>query len=1032
MGRVEEQGASQAADALGLVQMIGEAMVDAASVTEALHAVAGVLTDHAGFTAIGAILADHAAGEQVTIAAHTVGSPPEIGFRRPIGEGLIGATIAERRQYLGGHADTDPRYSWEGEVFPSLLLTPVVVDGRSEAVLELCDRQPDQFTVEDAALMQIVADQVTTHLRGLRMREETERRADRLALAGEVAKLLSRVASAEEVLDEVAGLVHHHLQCGRVTAGLVDRERGEFVLVADELVDDFERFMGARRPLTEGITGRVIRTGVQFVSSSACLDPDYAFPPPAAYRGVIVTPVVNDGRCVATLAVWDDRSDAFDTWDAVMLEAVAEQLAVTMQAIELRGLAEARAGRLGLTLSVARSVADSTTIDQALAAAAERVAQETGVDSVLAVSVTSGEQELIASVGALRGAPAGQRRPADAGVTGVVLRSGRPLQVNTEPPPPETDYWEGESRDAVSALVTPVILDGRPVATLELYDHQPGRLGPQDAVLMLTVAEQLAAELRAISLRGESERRAERLSLALGVATVVADAATVEEALRACVRTIADTIDCGSVGAFLVLPETDEQLCVIDIDRYGSSVEGLRRPLGMGAIGQAIERRAPLFARRTTDIPEAVPAGEDWQHESAIIMPVLVDGAPIAVLALLDSRVGRFDDEDLVLMQTVAEQLASALRGTALRAESEARAAWLALTLDVAKAVAGADSVNDALIAAADTIFEKTGHAAVTAIRIQHETGEEVAIADRIRAGSSIEGRTRPLEPRGTGLAATTGRQVRLDVGESDIWDPEAEYAAALATPVMVEGRCEATLVLYAHAAHDLGEADGVVMQTIAEQLASALRGIALRDQSEARAIAWSGSRDVTARCWSGWCGRRNRSAPGWPADLHDDTVQVLSACVIALDRVRRAIEDGAGAQAAETLEEVRRLLAGAVDRTRRMTFELRPALLWHNGLEAAVRHLLDGLSEESGFTSSLRRRGARSPPRPDARDDRLPLHLRADRQRPHPRRAGSAGRGPAVADDAFTAEVATTGTGSISTRPWRVRERPTTWAWSR
>ena len=28
-------------------------------------------------------------------------------------------------------------------------------------------------------------------------------------------------------------------------------------------------------------------------------------------------------------------------------------------------------------------------------------------------------------------------------------------------------------------------------------------------------------------------------------------------------------------------------------------------------------------------------------------------------------------------------------------------------------------------------------------------------------------------------------------------------------------------------------------------------------------------------------------------ADLHDDTVQVLSACVIALDRVRRAIEEG-------------------------------------------------------------------------------------------------------------------------------------------
>jgi two-component system sensor histidine kinase UhpB len=85
-------------------------------------------------------------------------------------------------------------------------------------------------------------------------------------------------------------------------------------------------------------------------------------------------------------------------------------------------------------------------------------------------------------------------------------------------------------------------------------------------------------------------------------------------------------------------------------------------------------------------------------------------------------------------------------------------------------------------------------------------------------------------------------------------------------------------------------------------------------------------------------------------ADLHDDTVQVLSACVIALDRVRRSIEEGHVERAAATLDEVSALISGAVDRTRRMTFELRPAVLWHNGLEPALRQLISTVEAEWGM----------------------------------------------------------------------------------
>jgi PAS domain S-box-containing protein len=84
--------------------------------------------------------------------------------------------------------------------------------------------------------------------------------------------------------------------------------------------------------------------------------------------------------------------------------------------------------------------------------------------------------------------------------------------------------------------------------------------------------------------------------------------------------------------------------------------------------------------------------------------------------------------------------------------------------------------------------------------------------------------------------------------------------------------------------------------------------------------------------------------------ELHDDTIQVMTAALITLDRVPPAIAAADLDRAVETLQIVRRTLVTAVERTRRMTFELRPPLLEAHGLQAAVRDLADEAAREGGF----------------------------------------------------------------------------------
>ena len=97
-------------------------------------------------------------------------------------------------------------------------------------------------------------------------------------------------------------------------------------------------------------------------------------------------------------------------------------------------------------------------------------------------------------------------------------------------------------------------------------------------------------------------------------------------------------------------------------------------------------------------------------------------------------------------------------------------------------------------------------------------------------------------------------------------------------------------------------------------------------------------------------------------AELHDDTVQVLTACLVALDRLGQTVETGERERIATVVGATRRTLAAATDRTRRLMFELRPTSLQQEGLSGALRDLTEQAGEEAGLRTSVSVPDARYP----------------------------------------------------------------------
>ncbi len=82
--------------------------------------------------------------------------------------------------------------------------------------------------------------------------------------------------------------------------------------------------------------------------------------------------------------------------------------------------------------------------------------------------------------------------------------------------------------------------------------------------------------------------------------------------------------------------------------------------------------------------------------------------------------------------------------------------------------------------------------------------------------------------------------------------------------------------------------------------------------------------------------------------ELHDDTVQVMTAALLAMDRVAMVARKTENPRLADAIGTARATLEEATDRTRRLMFELRPAILHERGLRPALELLADQTAREA------------------------------------------------------------------------------------
>lgn len=359
-------------------------------------------------------------------------------------------------------------------------------------------------------------------------------------------------------------------------------------------------------------------------------------------------------------------------------------------------------------------------------------------------------------------------------------------------------------------------------------------------------------------------------------------------------------------------------------------------PRGRGVLGVLISDPRPL---RLSDVGEhARSYGFPHAHPpmtSFLGVPILIDGEPYGNLYLTEKAGGDFtqDDEDAVcvLADFAGVAIDHARRYTGARRQHEELSqtvAALEATIQIARAVGGETDPDVVL-----QLVAKRGRALVSArtLLIELVRGDQLEVA----AGAGelpkdIIGKRVPLADTVAAQASRTQRVQRLTdqlnrarFNEHGLGQLGVQAADGLVVPLIFRGQTHGVLL-----AIDRLEG-GPAFSEEDEEL---LRSFAV---SAATAVATAQS--VTAERHRQRLAAAEGERQRWARELHDDTLQGLSALRIGLSAARRspeALVDAVG-DAVEQLEE-------AIHNLRALITDLRPAALDELGVKAAVESLAE------------------------------------------------------------------------------------------
>ncbi len=286
--------------------------------------------------------------------AYSIGYPPETArtLRRTVGQGLVGAAVAEGRALLVNDAPSDPRYVEAVPGSKNVLVVPLRRKGRVIGALNLLS-DSGAFTPADEAILTPFAAHVAVALENARLFEQLQEHTATLETLTEIAREVASILNLEKLLNRIAVLTRRVIDYRTFGILLVNDDTGELEPKVELMYG--ERTGCPNLKIGEGLVGYAAQHKETVLVGDVTKDPRY-IKVIDDVRSELVIPLLLKDRCLGVFDLESPEPNAFNMRHAEILNVLASQAAVAIENARLYEAIRANEIRLERDIELAQRV----------------------------------------------------------------------------------------------------------------------------------------------------------------------------------------------------------------------------------------------------------------------------------------------------------------------------------------------------------------------------------------------------------------------------------------------------------------------------------------------------------------------------------------------------------------------------------------------------------------------------------------------------------------------------------------------------
>ncbi len=598
-------------------------------------------------------------------------------FRRIAAKGIISVKAAKSCKSiiiddLPQEPDAPKEVLEEG--YRSVASIPLLCKGQVQGVLTTSSRKLRCLSQPDVDLLLSIGQQIGVAIENARLFEIEQRRADQFRAISEVGRHITSILDVDELMEEIVCLVGKTFGYYLVGIGLVE---GDEVLVKTGAGP----YWGERRrePLRlkvgkEGIVGWVASTGEPLLVPDVSQEPRYyQVSDIIETRSELAVPLRTKNEIIGVLDVQSKHLDAFDESDVVVLQSLANQAAMAIENARLFEAEQRRAEQFRLMSEVGRRMTSILDVDELLDQILGMI-QEAFDYYLVEFGLIDGDEVVTrARVGGRHWdsqSVAARLKVGQEGIVGWVAGTGEPLLVPDVSQEPR--YVRLADIGIRSELAVPIKAKGEIIGVLNVESDRLNAFDESDVVVLQSLANQAAIAIENARLYETEQRRAEQFRVISKVGSHITSILDVDELLEEIVHLVRKAFGYYLVG--IGLNEGD-----VMVTKTGAgpawddpAFEPPRLRVGEeGIMGWVAGTGEPILAPDVSEEPRYILTPQTAGTRSELCVPLKTKNGVIGVLDLQSEELNAFDESDLVVLQSLAQQAAIAIENARLYEQAQ-------------------------------------------------------------------------------------------------------------------------------------------------------------------------------------------------------------------------------------------------------------------------------------------------------------------------------------------------------------------------